>query len=318
MVRLAHRWGIPTMWWGVGVEPLVTGLGRALARRMVAWSAPGAVSVRDEGSHKLLVQAGVPPAAVRVTADPALALPSAPAADLARLLAREELTLGGGAHVAVCLRNLPRDPLGWGPGYLLPVSLRERLTRRLPNRAARAHAQRSAYFFALLAQAADHLITQHDVRVLFVPFWPGRDEAQAAQVVAQMRHPERTHILRGEVSAPVLRALLGEMDAVLALRLHALIFAAAGGVPALGFSYARKVPAFLAAAGLPDHALDPAAFDWVRLLRAVNHLWATRAAARRTLLAHVAPLQAAAAQDLATAARLLGLPLPVPPLEPPG
>src|SRR5215212_8136904 len=82
VVRLAHGWGIPTMWWGVGVEPLVTGLGRALARRMVAWSAPGAVSVRDEGSHKLLVQAGAPPAAVRVTADPALALPPAPAAEL--------------------------------------------------------------------------------------------------------------------------------------------------------------------------------------------------------------------------------------------
>src|SRR6476660_6429650 len=38
LVGLAHRRRIPVQWWGVGVEPLVTGLGRALARRMVAWS----------------------------------------------------------------------------------------------------------------------------------------------------------------------------------------------------------------------------------------------------------------------------------------
>jgi polysaccharide pyruvyl transferase WcaK-like protein len=312
VVRLAHGWGIPTMWWGVGVEPLVTGLGRALARRMVAWSAPGAVSVRDAASRDLLVRAGVPAAALRVTADCAVALPPADAGALAGLLAREGLTLGGAAHVAICLRNLPRDPLGRGPGYLLPVSIRERLTRRLPMPGARVHARRSAYFFDLLAQAADHLITRYGVRVLFVPFWPGRDEAQAAQVTARMRHPEQTHILRGEVPAPVLRALLGEMDAVLALRLHALIFAAAGGVPVLGFSYARKVPAFLAAVGLADRALDPFALDWVRLLHAVDTLWATRAATRRTLLDHMAPLRAAAATDLATAARLLGYDHPAP------
>ena len=39
-VRLAHSAGVAVQWWGVGVEPLVTRLGRLLARRMVGWSTP--------------------------------------------------------------------------------------------------------------------------------------------------------------------------------------------------------------------------------------------------------------------------------------
>ena len=77
-VRLAHNAGVPVQWWGVGVEPLVTRLGRLIARRMVAGSSPGAVSLRDPASRDLLIQAGVPARALRVTADPVVTLPPAP------------------------------------------------------------------------------------------------------------------------------------------------------------------------------------------------------------------------------------------------
>jgi polysaccharide pyruvyl transferase CsaB len=305
MLRLAHGWGVPVMWWGQGVEPLVTRFGRALVRRMAGWTAPGALSVRDAPSATHLARAGVRPT-VRVTADPALCLPPAAPDALAALLTRAGLTLGGRANVAICLRNLPRNPTGLAWDYLLPVSVRDRLDRHLRTPAVAAHTRRSDYLFSLVAEAADYLITRYDAQVLFVPFWPGRDEEQAELVVAKMRNQAATHILRGEQPTRVLRALLGEMDAVLALRLHALILAAASGVPVLGFSYARKVSGFLAAVGQSERDFDPAHLDWVRLKRALDTLWAERESIRHTLLERVATLQAAAGEDRAVAARLLG------------
>ncbi len=305
MLRLAHGWGVPVMWWGQGVEPLVTRFGRWLVRQMASWTAPGALSVRDDPSRTHLLKAGVR-TQVRVTADPALCLPPAEGDTLAALLAREGLTLGGRANVAICLRNLPRNPTGLSWDYLLPVSVRDRLDKSLRTPAVAAHERQSEYLFSLIAEAADYLITRYEAQVLFVPFWPGRDEEQAAAVVAKMRNRSATHILRGEQPARVLRALLGEMDAVLAMRLHALILSAASGVPVLGFSYARKVSGFLAAVGQGERDFDPANLDWVRLKRALDTLWAERDTIRPGLLERVGRLQAAAGEDRAVAARLLG------------
>jgi polysaccharide pyruvyl transferase CsaB len=305
MLRLAHGWGVPVMWWGQGVEPLVTRFGRGLVRRMAGWTAPGALSVRDAPSQTHLARAGVR-TPVRVTADPALCLPPAEADALAALLTREKLTLGGHANVAICLRNLPRNPTGLSWDYLLPVSVRDRLDERFKPPAVVAHQRQSDYFFGLIAEAADYLVTRYEAQILFVPFWPGRDEAQAEQVAAKMRHRAAARILTGEQPTRVLRALLSEMDAVLAVRLHALILAAASGVPVLGFSYARKVSGFLAAVGQGERDLDPATLDWVRLKRALDTLWADRESIRHTLLERVAALQAAAGEDQAVAARLLG------------
>lgn len=307
MLRLAHGWGVPVMWWGQGVEPLVTRVGRALVRRMAGWTAPGALSVRDAPSATHLARAGVR-ARVRVTADPALGLPPAGSDALAALLTHEKLTLAGHPNVAICLRNLPRNPTGLAWDYLLPVSVRDRLDRRLRTPAVAAHERQSDYLFSLIAEAADYLVTRYEARIIFVPFWPGRDEEQAKTVVAKMRNQAAIHILYGEQPTRVLRALLGEMDAVLALRLHALILAAASGVPVLGFSYARKVSGFLAATGQAERDLDPAHLDWVQLKRALDTLWAERDAIRQTLLERVAALQAVAGEDRAVAARLLGQP----------
>jgi polysaccharide pyruvyl transferase WcaK-like protein len=293
----------PLQWWGVGVEPLVTPLGRAQARLLVRLAAPGAVGLRDENSRRLLRRAGVPPRALRVSADPAVSIRPAPPAEVAALLPADAGE-SGRPWVAFCLRDLPNNPRGVGPGYLLPVALQKRLGLGGGDRAA--HARRAAAFYALLARAADHLIGEHGARVLFVPFWPGRDDAIAAAIRTQMRHPEAAVLLGAPLSPAQARALLGAMDLVVAMRLHALIFAATAGVPVLGFGYAQKVPAFLARIGQGARALDPATLTWPQLQAALDAVWVARDAIRAALPSEVARLQGAAAADAAVATRLLG------------
>jgi len=58
-------------------------------------------------------------------------------------------------------------------------------------------------------------------------------------------------VLRGEASPADLVAVTASLDLVVAMRLHALIFAASQAVPAVGLSYDPKVAAFCKLAGLP-------------------------------------------------------------------
>ena len=289
-------------WWGVGVEPLVTPLGRAQARLLVRWAAPGGVGLRDENSRRLLLRAGVPASPLRVSADPAVGISPAPDSELSAVLPtdRGETTR---PWVAFCLRDLPNNPRGVGPGYLLPVALQKRLG--LGGQDPAGHARRAAAFYTLLARAADHLIAEHGARILFVPFWPGRDNTIAATVRALMQHKEQAISLNSALTPEQARALLGKMDLVVAMRLHALIFAATAGVPVLGFSYAQKVPAFLHRIGQARFALDPTALTWPALQAALDQLWAERATIAATLHEQSAALKAAAATDMAVAAHLL-------------
>ncbi|HMA38130.1 MAG TPA: polysaccharide pyruvyl transferase family protein [Chloroflexia bacterium] len=299
---LARGLGCPLQWWGVGVEPLVTPLGRAQARLLVRLAAPGGVSVRDANSRRLLVRAGVPAPAVRVSADPASATPPAAWATVRPLLPAAGDLESGRPWIAFCLRDLPNNPRGSGPGYLLPVAAQKKVG--LAGQHTQAHARRAEAFYALLAQAADHLIATHGARVLFLPFWWGRDDQIAALVRGQMRHADQTVALDGALTPAQARAILGRMDLVVAVRLHALIFGAAAGVPGIGFSYAQKIRAFMQRTGQGARVLDLQHLTWPALQATLDQAWAGRVSARPALLAQAAILQAAVAQDAAVAARL--------------
>jgi len=305
----------PLFWWGVGVEPLVTAFGRAQARLLVRLAPPGGVRVRDAQSRRILLAAGVPPARVVVSADPAvtryqgsgiryqgfLTTGDNLAPDTPQSARIESQTTDHGPRaterVAFCVRDWPNNPQGGGVGYLLPVAAQRRLG--LGGRAGAAHGRRAAAFYAQLAAAADHMIERYGVQVLFVSLWPGRDDAIAAQVRGQMRHADCAPAYAAPLTPAQARALLGTMDLVVAVRLHALIFAAAAGVPGVGFAYARKIRGFMARTGQADAVLDPATLTQAQLTATLDRVWAQRAALRVTLKAHMAQLQALAAGDAA-------------------
>jgi polysaccharide pyruvyl transferase WcaK-like protein len=167
-----------------------------------------------------------------------------------------------------------------------------------------AHGQRAAAFYALLAQAADHLIAEYGVQIQFVPFWPGRDDAIAATIQGQMRHAAQSTQVTTPLTPAEAAALLGSVDMVVAVRLHALIFAAAAGVPGVGFGYARKIRGFMARTGQPDAVLDTAA-AWPAVRAVLDRVWQERATRRPALLARMAELQALAEADAQRVIHLL-------------
>lgn len=92
-----------------------------------------------------------------------------------------------------------------------------------------------------LAQALRQL--PGDTHVQGWPLFPEEDTAPCAELARRV--PGMT-VLREELSPAEWMALAGWTDAVVGMRLHSLIFAAARAVPVVGISYDPKVDALLA------------------------------------------------------------------------
>lgn len=101
-----------------------------------------------------------------------------------------------------------------------------------------------------------------------------------------------------------LLALVGAAEVVLASRLHALVFAAAQGVPAVGLEYDPKIPGFTKGLGLTG--LLPIDASGPQVAQALARAWDDRAQQRARLQEALPGLRALAASGVDAVAGLLG------------
>ncbi|WP_034630042.1 polysaccharide pyruvyl transferase CsaB [Desulfotruncus alcoholivorax] len=257
VIWLARMLGRPVMYYAQGIGPVNTKYGRLL----VGLTTRGvrAVTVRDEESRRDLQAMGVT-RPVEVTADPVLGLHP------------EDIGLAEGAKI---LRRHGVEP---GAG-VVGVAIRP-----LPGRAT---------WEMDLARALDNLVKAGRT-VVFIPMQSPADLVISREVAAAMREP--SIIVSEKLNVPQVISLTGNLDLLLGMRLHALIFAAVCGVPPLGIVYDPKVERFLkridvapagrpgeikgeALAGLIERLLADRSRVVLNMTRKMEHL---RTAATRT------------------------------------
>lgn len=207
IIFLAKLLGRPVAIYAQGIGPLKG----FISRKLTGWLFNRAqlITVRDDASKELLLSLGVK-RSVTVTADPVLAL-TADSWDAA--VGRDILSKYGINRepeerlLGVCIR-------GWQNNEFLPG----------------------------LALACDTL-AEAGWKVIFIPMhFPG--DVQIAAEAAKLMHHEA--LLLNENYGPVeLLSLTANMDLVVGMRLHSLIYAAVAGVPPVGISYDPKVDSFL-------------------------------------------------------------------------
>lgn len=252
LVALARMLGKPTVMYAQGVGPVRGRLGRALIRAVV----PGmtVLTVRDPGSRRLLFELGVPEERITVCADPVFGLEPDWGGSWAGAAAGEggaggeKVPDGSVADVTMDpagaseARRRARAAFGLDPDEpLIGVAL-----RALP---------RSSDLRGLVqgfASVLDRLCGELGAGIVLMPFQPSQDAA-LAEAVAK-RSKARHRIISPPEDPRKAMALVAGMDMLIAMRLHALIFAAACGVPFVPASYDPKVSALAAEFGLraPD------------------------------------------------------------------
>ena len=190
---LSHLVDKPLAIYGAGVGPLSTEEGTRLTA--VSFRTAAAASVRDQESSRRLNELGI--SDVPVTADPVFRMTADRRVGL-EILANEHLPEGQ-ALIAVGIRSWADDG-----------------------------------FVAGLAEQLDRLIEAHDARVVFIPFQtsPHRaenDPAAALRVLTAMKQRSQAAILRGTYTPEDKMAVQSAADAVIGMRLHSVIMAAAAG-----------------------------------------------------------------------------------------
>ena len=123
------------------------------------------------------------------------------------------------------------------------------------------------------AEAADRIAVELGANLVFLPMqYP--EDVKTAETIAAMMQQEAV-VLDGEFSTAELLSLVGNMDLLIAIRLHALIFAGVMGVPLVGVSYDPKIDRFLDSIGeTPAAKLETITAD--ELMAEVRRKWEER------------------------------------------
>ena len=206
-IRAAKRAGCRVQMYGCGIGPVIRESHRRLTARIINQSVD-AITLREPDSLEELRSIGVTTPEILLTADPALTLPRAPEDETDSLLLRSGIPPHGN-YLCFALRR-------W-KGFEEKAPL---------FRAAAEYAYRTYGLTPVFLAAEKHQdpgAGQLAARGLTIPHYFLNDPGGAGTIIGT----------------------LSRMRAVVAMRLHALIFAAGQGTPLAGVVYDPKVSAFL-------------------------------------------------------------------------
>ncbi|MCL5982283.1 MAG: polysaccharide pyruvyl transferase family protein, partial [Firmicutes bacterium] len=94
-----------------------------------------------------------------------------------------------------------------------------------------------------MAAAADRLARELSAQIVLIPMYPATDLPACRELAGLLRVPPV--IVEEELKPQELLTVFARLDLVLAMRLHALVFAAKSGLPMVGIGYDPKVEAML-------------------------------------------------------------------------
>ena len=210
-ISAAKRLGNQVMMYGCGIGPIHSPANRRRAAKVLQKSVD-AITLRDTHSAEELEDMGVTRPEILLSADPTVILPAAP----------EQVVDG-------ILESQGLDPKGRYIGFAL---------RPWPG-----FEQKAAVFGA----AADYAYEKYGLTPVFLPIERRLDVAAARQAAAHMKAPH--YILEDTGGSAHTIGLFARMQAVVSMRLHALVFSASQGVPLVGVVYDQKISSFLSYIG---------------------------------------------------------------------
>jgi len=269
LIGVAKGLGKKVFCLGVGAGPVASRLGRFLTGPLV--DRADGIGVRDRASRDLLRELGVREERMDLTADLAFPLPSAGTERALKILEEEGVPRDETPAVGISLRRWFHFHHRFLPGTTRPVSVED---RQQADRTDRAY-----------VRFLDSLVDDWGVRLVFVPMRKARseddygqdDDRYSEEIREKLRNRERTFVLKGDYTPEELKAVLGLMDMVIAVRMHAIILAASSGVPVMGIAITpAKGQGVFEVLSLESGFLPVESLDYPLLRERFSALWRRR------------------------------------------
>ena len=212
IIRLAKLLGKKVFIYSQGIGPIDHAFNRRATARALK-KADGIV-VRDERSAKLLEQIGLPQERIVITADPVIRMK------------RPDRTVGREILARAGIKKDDRLTVGW--------AIREK--------------NRDSTFVREITECIRWLRENYDAESVLIPFHYEEDR-EVCSVIAERTNGAAKCLSEKYLSEDML-SIIGNMDVLVGVRLHSMIYAAIMGVPIIGVSYDPKCTAFLNSVGL--------------------------------------------------------------------
>ncbi|MCR5176227.1 MAG: polysaccharide pyruvyl transferase CsaB [Anaerovibrio sp.] len=237
IIILAELLHTPVMLYAQGIGPIQGTFARWVMR--IVGNGIKLITVRDKGSLGELAQMKIRRPVIECTSDPVHAIHPV------------DKNIG---------RGILTENNAYGAKALVGISVREW--------------QGLTHYKAVIARAADQIAQEFDARIVFLPMqYP--EDVQTAEMVASMTSCNAV-VLQKDYTTKELLSIVGNMDMLIGVRLHALIFAAVMGVPMIGVSYDPKIDRFLESVGeSPVGDLENVKYD--ELVNRVRLKWNDKA-----------------------------------------
>lgn len=205
-IRLAKVFGSNVMMYGCGIGPIDGNFNRRLTASYIN-KYVDVVTLRDLMSRRELNSIGTNKPGIILSADPAINLSASSPFQTDEAFRAENIPLGG-KYLCLCLRN-------W----------------------------KQYDFSADIAAAAEYAYNKYGLTAVFIQAEYQKDLDISLRVANQLSTPY--YIVKKRYPAQTVIGMISRMDAVLSMRLHGLIFAAAQGIPMTGISYDVKIDGFM-------------------------------------------------------------------------
>jgi polysaccharide pyruvyl transferase CsaB len=196
-----------------GIGPIISKFNRRLTARIL--KKVSGIVVRDETSKGLLTEIGINPENVVVTADPVLRIKPVPTSGGSEILKREGFVSQEGK-------------------ITVGFAVRER---------------RSDFaFISELCFSMERLIDEQNAQIVLIPFHFSEDMPVIEEI--ERRLGSKVFAVKNKYLTEEMMSIIGNMDVLVGVRLHALIHAAIMDVSMIAVSYDPKINSFMHSVGM--------------------------------------------------------------------
>ncbi len=269
-VWLASKMKLKIMFYANGIGPLKKKINRLLTRKIM--NKVDVITLREKLSYTELKHMDISKPKILLTADAALTV-----------------TRKDNTHAKDILERLGMDSSAKYIGFSL---------RKYPGHEKIEHEK----YENVIAGLADHMAEKYGLLPVFIPMQHPDDVPILANVVAKMKC--KNILIREKLNVYDTYDIIGKMEIMVAMRLHALVFAAGAGVPMVGLVYDPKIEGFLeyinqASAG------DVRDLDFEKLKALTEDVWEKRELIREELGRTIPQLKEKAGENAKIAVELI-------------
>lgn len=266
LMKLAKFYKRKVMVFANGVGPIDGKLNKVLTKRIL--EKVDLITLRDEESKEFVRELGVENKNVFVTADPVFSLEAIGEKDVLEILEKE---------------NIPKDK------PLVGIAIRDW--------------SNNDELIDSMARASDYMVDKYGVNILLIPMhYP--EDLSISKKVMDKTESNGVYILNGKYSVDEIMGVIKELEMILAMRLHSLIYAATQEVPMVGIVYDPKIVGFLNTIKVPN-MVDVDNLVYEDLLKNIDEVWENRELLRNDLAGQEKVLTNKAMENIDMALNLL-------------